>query len=242
MSKLPKAPLLEVIFEMKWDITNKNDVVDFQYIHGDLYSKLKDKYPFRENLLPPEVPFEVVKGMPVFRFRKEVNGYPLVQVGPGLFTFNTNDDNYFWEEFKIEIKNTLSSFTDIYPKLNELNLIPTLTYIDFLEFHPDKKNIMEFINNYLGMSFEQRFIKQDNANIKDINLTLNYQIDDNILSLNLRNGAHNNKNGLVLQTKIIGERNIFSSEHLIGWLDSTHEICSNTFKKITKGELYNSFK
>ena len=44
MSKLPKAPLLEIIFEINWDITNKNDIVKFQYLHGDLFSNLKDKY------------------------------------------------------------------------------------------------------------------------------------------------------------------------------------------------------
>ena len=74
MSKLPNAPLLEVIFEIKWDITNKSDIAKFQYLHGDLYSNLKDKYFYRESLLPSEVPFEMVKGMPVYRFRKEETG------------------------------------------------------------------------------------------------------------------------------------------------------------------------
>ncbi len=60
MSKLHSAPLLEVIFEIKWAVISKSDIVDFQYLHGDLYSKLKSKYSHRESLIPPEIPIDVV--------------------------------------------------------------------------------------------------------------------------------------------------------------------------------------
>lgn len=243
MSKLPNAPLLEVVFEIKWDIINKNDIIDFQYIHGDLYSKLKGKFPFRENLLPPEVPFEVVKGMPVYRFRKDRNEYPLVQVGPGLLTLNTNDDKYFWEEFKEEINDTLNALKDIYPKLIDFKLNPTLTYIDFFEISFEKQNLLEFINENLNLNIQQGFIELTDESLKDINLTFNYQIKNDILSFNLRNGMINNKKiGLILQTKVIGGNNMYSSETLTEWLNESHEICSEAFKKISKGKLYESFK
>lgn len=243
MSKLPKAPLLEVIFEIKWDIINKSDIINFQYLHGDLYSKLKDEFPFRENLVPPEIPFEMVKGTPIYRFRKNEKGYPLVQIGPGLLTINTIDDVYYWESFRAEVKNTIDAFTNVFPKYDELKLSPILTYIDFFEINSENQNILDFINQNLHLNIQQDFIAENKASINDMNLTFNYQLKKDILSLNLRNGnINNNKDGIVLQTKMIGSKEVYTPESLLNWLNNAHDFCSDLFKKITKTGLYNSFK
>ncbi len=243
MSKLPKAPLLEVIFEIKWDIVSNNDIVDFQYLHGDLYSIIKETFPYRENLIPSDIPFELVKGTPVYRFRKIENGYPLIQIGPGLLTINTIDNIYFWEDFKTGIESVFNAFFKVFPKSKGLKLTPVLTYIDFFKINPDFQNAIEFINSNLHLNIHQDFLEDQDTNIKDINVTFNYQINKDTLSLNLRNGSiKDNKDGLVLQTKIIGENNIYTSDNLSNWLNETHDFSSSMFKKITKGPLYNSFK
>jgi uncharacterized protein (TIGR04255 family) len=242
MSKLPKAPLLEVIFELKWDITNKNDVIDFQYLHGDLYSNLKNKFLYRENLIPPEIPFDVLIGTPVYRFRRNQNEYPLIQIGPGLITVNTIDCIYFWEDFKKEVENTFNSLQLVYPKSKKIIFTPILTYIDFFEIDFQKQTILEFINKNLNLNIQQNFMDNKKSSFNDINLTLNYNIDSNILSLNLTNGNLNNsKSGIILQTKIIGEKNIYSTFKITEWLNEVHKISSELFKKITEGKLYSSF-
>lgn len=43
MSKLPNAPLIEVVIELRWQITQKNELTGIQYLYGDLYNELKDK-------------------------------------------------------------------------------------------------------------------------------------------------------------------------------------------------------
>ena len=75
MSKLPKAPLVEVVFELKWDIKIKSDLDDFQYLYGDLYANLKNEFPNRERLTPLEIPFDALINIPVFRFTKNENKY-----------------------------------------------------------------------------------------------------------------------------------------------------------------------
>ena len=241
MSKLPKAPLLEIIFEINWDITNKNDIVKFQYLHGDLFSNLKDKYPYRENLLPPEVPLDIAKGMPVYRFRKEKLGYPLTQIGPGILTYNTIDELYFWNDFKTEVKHLTNSFSEVFSEINNTNLFLTLTYIDFFEIDFNKQNLITFINENLSLNVNQSIINNKNTNA--INLTLSYQIEDNILSLNLRNGVvSNNKQGIILQTKLIGKKQTYTNKEQAKWLNEAHETCSSIFKKITTDKLYSSFK
>ena len=242
MSKLPNAPLIEVIFEIKWDIINNNDIVDFQYFHGDLYSKLKKTYPFRQNLVPPEVPYDVVKGLPVFRFRKSKDEYPLIQVGPGLLTINTIDSVYFWNDLKKEIKRILNIFSEVYPNSHELKLTPILTYLDFFKINFEEQSVTEFVSQNINLNIEQNFIDTKKTSVEDINLTFNYKIEYGTLSLNLRNGNINDsKKGVVLQTKVLGTKAKYSESELITWLNNTHVFSSNVFKNITKGKLYDSF-
>lgn len=243
MSKLPNAPLLEVIFEIKWDIISKSDIVDFQYLHGDLYANLKSKYSHRENLIPPEVPLEVVKGNPVYRFREKRGSYPLVQVGPGLISVNTLDDKYFWEQFRDESNEVLNLLNEIYPRYSELNLAPALTYVDFFEYDKDKETPLGFINTNLQLNLVDSFMANTESKMHDVNFTFNYQVEDKIVSLNLRNGKINNeKDGLVLQTKVIGEKGKYNTQKLKDWLDSAHDLSSSMFKSLTSGNLYESFK
>jgi len=46
MSKLPNAPLIEVIFEPRWKVTDKEKLSKCQYLHGDLLSSIKDVYTY----------------------------------------------------------------------------------------------------------------------------------------------------------------------------------------------------
>jgi len=240
MSKLSKAPLLEVIFEINWDITNNNDIAKFQYLHGDLYSILKSEYPKRENLVPSEVPIDIMKNRAMFRFRKE-DGYPLVQVGPGILTLNTTDELYFWNDYRKEITKVTNSLSEVFPEISQTNLFLTLTYLDFFEIDTETENVIEYINQNLNLNVNQTFI--ENENTKEVNLALSYKINDDTLLLNLRNGiVNNNKKGVILQTKLIGTKKKYSNEEQLNWLNKAHETCSDIFKKITTEDFYNSFK
>lgn len=239
MSKLPKAPLLEVIFEIKWDITNNNDIVKFQYLHGDLYSILKNDYPKRENLVPAEVPIDIMKNNVMYRFKKDT-GYPLVQIGPGILTLNTIDNLYFWDNYRDEIIKVTNSLSEVFPEINQTNLFLTLTYLDFFEIDIETENVIEFINSNLNLNINQTFI--ENENTKEINLTFSYKIGDNTLILDLRNGNVNNKKGIILQTKLIGNKKKYTNTEQLEWLNNAHETCSDIFKKITTENFYNSFK
>lgn len=241
MSKLPNAPLIEVIFEIRWQITNQNDIVEFQYLHGDLYSQLKKDFPIRENLLPPEMPIDALRGVPVFRFRKEKNGYPLYQLGPGLLTINITDDNYYWDKFEKQINDILDSFVNVYPRSSKLKFIPSLAYVDFFELNTPPNNPLDFINQNLNIKIEQSFINEPLEN-KGLNFLLNYKMEQDLLSLDIKSGQYNKIPGLVLQSKFIGENNVYSRESLTNWINHSHKILSEVFKNIIKEDLYKTFK
>lgn len=242
MSKLPKAPLIEVIFELRWDINTKNDLLDFQYLHGDLYSAVKDRFPFRENLVPPEVPFEALRGVPVFRFRKSNGNYPLIQIGPGLITLNTINQDYVWEAFRESVFYLVNVLNNINPKFSQLNLSPSLIYIDYFSLNESEEKSHQFINNNFNIAVENGFLNQYSEKVLEtINYMFNYRIGENVLNLNLADGIVNNIPGLLLNTKVIGKKSIYIESNMYEWIDVAHTLISDSFKSIVKENLYSSF-
>jgi uncharacterized protein (TIGR04255 family) len=241
MSKLPNAPLLEVIFELRWQIRQKSDLTKYQYLLGDLYSSLKDIYPIRESLAPPEVPTDILINNPVHRFRKEKNQYPLVQLGPGVLTLNTTDNNYFWEEFYELAKKLNQEFFSVFPVENEA-FKSNLLYIDFFKFDFKNQNVNEFINDSFNINIEQGFIKKT-GNPFHLDLGFYYETDLGNLSVTLKKGKNGDKeDGIVMQTTLRGQESMETVENVLSWLNRSHDFSSDLFKEITKGKLYNSFQ
>jgi len=241
MSKLPNAPLLEVVFELTWDNRNKNELKDFQYLHGDLYSKLKHKYPNRISLVPPEVPYEVLIKKVVHQFRKSKNGYPLFQVGPGILTLNTIDDEYYWEIFYNNASELLNTFIDVNPFDENKNYHPNLNYYDFFPFDFENHNVYDYLNEKFNITFKQNFLNVE-VNPNGLNIGFYYKTSLGNINVNFRRGKAHNRDGIVLQTKLLGQAYKLNKEALLYWLSEAHKFCSETFKNLTEGELYESFK
>ncbi|MFP4620199.1 MAG: TIGR04255 family protein [Bacteroidales bacterium] len=242
MSKLPNAPLLEVIFELRWQSNNPEDLKKAQYIHGDLYSSLKEKYPVRESLVPPEVPLEVLLNKPVHRFRADPNNYPLYQVGPGLLTLNTTDEIYYWEDFYNKANELLEAFINISPFDQKKDFYPNLIYYDFFKFDFERNNVNKYISDNFNIKFEQHFLNVD-ANPNNINIGFYYRITLGDIAIMFRRGKNKkDEDGIVVQTKLHGKAYKLEKDSLLSWLSEAHEFCSEAFKKLISGPLYESFK
>jgi uncharacterized protein (TIGR04255 family) len=240
MSKLPNAPLIEVILEFRWTVTNNTDLSKIQYLYGDLYNDLKEKYPYREAVFPIALPNEFTLNNPIHRYRTAKDDYPLYQVGPGIITLNTIDSKYDWDEFSSEAEQLLNSFIAVQTQLTD-KLIPSLTYIDFIAFDFEKNNVMDYINENFNLKFEQSFINSNKTN--DLKLGFNYEIEVGNLTVMFSKGNNkNNETGIAIQTNIKGKAHNLDSKILIDWLGKAHGISSEMFKKLTAGKLYESFK
>lgn len=241
MSKLPNAPLNEVIFELKWDVTNKQTLQKNQYLHGDLHAELKRKFPHRELLVPYEVPYETFINRPTHRFRVKEEGYPIYQVGPGLITYNTVDEFYYWDQFKEDAEEIIQKFiaTDVFPGLQ---IRPALHYIDFFGFDFTEQNIFDFVNKNFKINIKHSFI-ETKENPDDINLGFNFPSDLGAISVIFQKGNSARKgSGLLLQTRITGSKMKLDEEIISKWLSESHETLSKLFKDIVKPSFYNSFK
>jgi len=246
MSKLPKAPLLEVLFELRWKIINDQDLKKIIYLYGDLFSELKDSYPNRESLVPPDFPLGALINHPVHRYKAEPNGYPLVQVGPGILTLNVTDEKYFWPTFSGWVDELVGKFLTIFPFTEGELISPSLIYLDFFPFDFKKDDVDKFINENFHITYNQSFFKNKKIST-NINLGFYYEIDEGNLSVTFQNGASKltdkeTRRGVILQTRLDGKQIIPKKKEIISWLNNSHEICSTLFKELTKGKLYESFK
>jgi len=166
MSKLPNAPLIEVIFELSWIANTSKEHEKFQFLLGNMYNKLKDTYPKRFNLvqMPIALPFDIFNNKPMYRFRKEENSYPLYQLGPGLLSINTVDSVYIWEHFEEEIQRILSVFKDSYDFDNNTRLNVALKYIDFYPFDFNE-NLRLFLSDNLHLEIKDNVPMENTPNL-----------------------------------------------------------------------------
>lgn len=242
MSRLPNAPLLEVVFELRWDSTDPDILSKFQYLHGDLYAAIKKRYPFRENILPPTAPLPLLVNNPIYRFRSAEGAYPLVQLGPALLTLNTVDDKYFWDEYFGWCEELVSTFFEVYPHSKEDKFNCKLMYFDFFKFNFEKNNAIAFINDNLNIHLKQKFFDAT-SNPKTIQVGFNYETNFGQLDIFLNSGKNTkNEEGLILKTELAGSELMSDKEGIFNWLDKAHTFCSNLFKQMTHGSLYESFK
>jgi len=242
MSRLPKAPLLEVIFELKWKITNKDDLTKYQYLTGDLYSKIKERYPRRQTSIPPEFPIDLLISKPVHKYSVQESAYPLVQLGPGIVTLNTNDNNYFWEEYYAWAKELIGNLFEVYSMNQSEKFQPSLIYIDFLVIDFEKNNILDYLSEKMNIKISQNFLF-NKSNPKALNFGISQEVDNGVLNISFNTGRNKEKEtGLVIETKLIGNEFDPDSNIILEWLDSGHKLCSSLFKEMTKGDLYESFK
>lgn len=241
MSRLPNAPLLEVIFELRWLMNTQTQWDRYPYLHGDLYNVLRKNYPKRELLAPAETPAELLVNRPVYRFRSE-HGYPLFQLGPGLLTVNTIDEEYDWNTYSAQISQILEKLFKTAEFAEGEKVKPTLSYFDFFKVDWEKEDILEYVNeNFILSKFQA--LPETKRKPNKFKYGIGYPIESGSLTIEINTAVNNKKEkGLILQTKIDGT-NIPPERSLITeWLDNAHRYTSRLFKQITSGNLYKNFQ
>lgn len=234
MSKLPKAPLVEVIFEARWTPATQSGE-DVGLLTSDIYPFIKDDFPNRKTVQPLPLP-----GLANLRFESKTK-YPLVQVGNGVLTLNTIDEFYEWEKFEVTAISLIENLAKLSPieSLKDFNL--SLHFLDVITFEFDKIPIQKYFSENLNMNFDAPFL--DNEKIKQIFIALDVSYDIGTMTINIGKGKNlKGEDGILIQTHLKG--NILNPKipDIRSWLTRGHELCSNSFKNMTKGRLYESFK
>jgi uncharacterized protein (TIGR04255 family) len=242
MSKLPKAPLLEVIFEVIWAVKTKQDLTKCEYLHGDLFARLSNTYPYREMLIPHEIPIEACVNTPAHRFRVGKDAYPLVQVGPGILTVNSNDDMYVWENYEKWCIDAYKNLSEIYNFTNTDQINFSLKYFDFFPFNFKDNDVNKYLSDFFHIELNQTFLNETGTP-SSVNVGFFYDIELGKISIRIIKGINSKKQtGIIIDTSLSTKLNDPDIDIFSKWLNDAHDYVSKSFKTMTKGKMYDSFK
>lgn len=248
-------PVIEAIFELRWEIENDQQngrMRDPSYpmMYGRLYERLKKDFPVIEDLPSVQAHPETTPFVPRHRMRKERNGYPLIQVGPGIITVN-DAKGYCWTNFRALILRLVESVADLYPATNQpLNFIKSeIRYVNGIRFDIARENPLSFLAEKLHMKVEldpELFeLNKLNERPNAVGLNLSYALEKPMgnLAISANLGQFEGKPAFIQQTLIqsFGELTPSDVAGFTPWLDEAHNVAENCFQVFCKGALMEKF-
>lgn len=251
--ELKNKPLVEAILEVKWGLqgTSHGTQVDPHYklLLGRLFDRMLKDYPEHEELPTASIPDELVGHVVQHRFRVAPDSWPLVQVGPGIFTVNSTDD-YKWPEFCPRVLSAVEKLYDAHPKVGDLkitNLI--LRYIDAVDFDYRAGNAFEFLKDKLKLSISLPPSLFDGTPVENRPNGFTWQCSfrcdkpKGAISIRFATGQRTNTPALVWETTVesAGDDLPDMPSAFGGWLDAAHEVTGDWFSKMIEGELERRF-
>lgn len=103
-SELKLQPLEEVWVTIRWKLDQvgpnpglQKDAL-FPIALGNFAKEVESQFPVRVAKKESDAPLDFLPYIPRFQFRKSINGWPLLQLGPGISTLNYTE-NYSWGTF-----------------------------------------------------------------------------------------------------------------------------------------------
>lgn len=251
--ELKNKPLVEAILEVRWQLqgTPPGPQIDPHYklLLGRLFDRMLKDYPEHEQLPTANIPDELVGHVVQHRFRVAANSWPLVQVGPGIFTMNSTAD-YKWGDFRPRVLSAIEKLYDAHPKVGDLkitNLI--LRYIDAVEFDYGTGNTFAFLNDNLkvNISLPDNLFKDTSVHEKPDSLISQFAFKcekpNGIINIRFATGQKQNVPAVIWETTVesAGDDLPEIPKAFEGWLDAAHEITDDWFFKMIEGDLERRF-
>jgi uncharacterized protein (TIGR04255 family) len=247
MARLPNAPLQEVIFEVRWRLHPGKDngqVQDagYELASGRLSSLLERDFPYYRRIVPAELPDQMLLYRAIHQYWKGENQWPVLQLGPGIFTVNCTDQGYDWDTlFRPLIANALTWLLQAYRE-PLLFAFASLRYIDAVktaEYGGLDSGWQGFIKDNFNVEYNNLFDTRGKQ--RRVHIDQTFDLDDGSeLQVQMSSGTKNNEPAFVWQTAVL-KKSSFTKEDLIQWADSSHNISHDLFVDMIKPHLYASF-
>jgi len=248
-------PLIEVIFELRWEIENDQQTgrmrdPSYPMMYGSLYERLKKDFPIIEDLPSTQTHPEATPYVPRHRMRKEKNGYPLIQVGPGILTLN-DSKGYSWKRFRDLSLRLIESIMDLFPKgVMPLNFIKCeVRYVNGIRFDMARENPLAFLEEKMHMKVEPDAdlfeLNKLNERPNAVGLNLSYALEKPMgnLAISANLGQFEGKPAFIQQTLVqsFGELAPSDMGSFGSWMEEAHTVAENTFQVFCKGALMEKF-
>lgn len=252
---LKNKPLIEAIFELRWGLKEQGPGIridpHYKILIGRMYERLRQEYPFHEQLPTASIPDEVAAYVVQHRFRKNRDEWPLIQIGPGIITLNATE-GYIWEDFKNRAVQAANALFEAYPEAED-SLKPStvlLRYIDAIEFDFETGDIFDFLRanmktiiNLYPKLFESTGIERLPRGF-DWRFSFRSTTPAGVVHLRFCRGKKKQADALVWESMVQSTSDEVSDIQtaITEWLDRAHDVTDDWFFKLVEGELLRRFE
>jgi len=239
------APLVEVIFEIRWGKTDNEldfnfDEEEITLFAGQFRSESKAKFPFykkvneQASLLSPF--------MVKHQFWSAESKWPCIQIGLGILTVNLDNEDYDWELFKDTCIEALSFLDNTHHLgLSELSVIGVeLRYQDAYLLKKDQPDD-DFVRNTTQITFDlpEGLLDSDMLSpvVKNHHMEFSVPVTDpvGVLISKLDKGLVNGEPGFIQNTVLrsvdancpVSNIDVFSE-----WLEAAHAVQQHVYQKL----------
>jgi len=170
--------------------------------------------------------------------------WPVLQLGPGIFTVNETELNYDWTKTYFPlIDRALDWVHEAYDGNLRINYA-SLRYVDSVKLKDYGFDGMwqEFIQKHFNFAFVNNF--NSRGLIKGIQFDQYFELEDKselYISMNSGKYRKTEEEALIWQTAVL-KSGKFEKDSLIRWVKDAHSITSDLFKEMTESRFYDSFK
>ena len=267
---LKNKPLVEAILEVRWALQSARakgqlpmgvvpstvgpdgvPVVHldphFRLVLGRFYDRIQGEYPTHESLPNAYLPDLVVGQQVQHRFRHK-DGWPIIQLGPGILTVN-DTDKYKWEDFLPRCIQAITTLFDAHPEPGKLKIESlVLRYIDAAQgdigaFLKEKMAVQCALPDAL---FKESPVQPTPGTFRwDTSYTCSSPPGK--IALVFSTGGRENKAAMIWETvlKSHGAEIPKMPDDFETWLDAAHKVTDDWFFKLIEGgsgELKKRFK
>jgi uncharacterized protein (TIGR04255 family) len=249
---LKRKPLVEAILEIKWRLATQpiTPAIDPNYrlFVGRFHDRVINRFPIHEILQTAAIPEGMAPHLVQYRFRSKNDGYPLLQIGPGILTLN-DTDSYVWDEFESQANWALSKLIETFPEQIVFDSL-TLRYIDGVEVDFSKESVTSFLKDKLkvGVSFPDPFFESGQVEPSPTGFVLQSSFKSHTpeatVQVKFAKGKVKEKDALVWETVVASLRTELPNlpEQFPRWLFDAHTITHDWFFKLIEGELLRRFE
>jgi uncharacterized protein (TIGR04255 family) len=254
--ELTKKPLVEAIFEVRWELRPGpgGDAVDpgFQVLLGRFYDRMSADFPELQSLPIAQIPEAMVPNMVRHRLRASRDGWPLIQLGPGVLSVN-DTEGYAWKTFRPLLRRCVEALFGAYPvKIAPLSLVQaTLRYVDAvaLDALGNQENILSFLRNHLHTKISVEPLLFGDPSVAEnpvgLHLRLNYPLTkpQGLGVISFGTGMKENVPSVTWENMVVSKDAHVpkTAEAFDEWLAEAHELTDRWFFALCRGRLLESF-
>jgi len=251
---LKNKPLAEAIFEVRWQLepgsaSGLSRDPHYKFLLGKFFETVKARFPHPEELPAASVPEEMTPHIVHHRFRVTPNGWPLIQLGPGIFTVN-DTVGYVWEDFEKLVKSGIETLISAHPKPEALHFnMSLLRFINAIAVDPTKTNVLTFLSDKMKTHislptsiFTDGHLTQNPSHFAT-EMAFRCSKPPGAFLLKFGTGRKESDSALILDLRFSSQESEVPQllQGFDEWLTPAHKVIEDTFFTLIEGDLEREF-